>query len=196
MIVVVLLYPLLIKYTKTIHSALLLAQILYWYRKMGRRFYKFKMRCALSESNNSKPWTEEIPMTRHQFDSALVNIATPIKKGEVYNLLTDCNMILYYMGNGYTYYLPNYPKIIQVLAKEGDFIKQKFPEIQEWKNRNPDVEKWNRPFTLSEIKKLDFSTPLLNKNNHERTQETTKKRKFNSFKKEGGINTILSKYQE
>ena len=196
MMVVIPFYPLLVKYTKTIHSALLLAQILYWYRKMGRRFYKFKMPCELSKSNKSKPWTEEIPMTRHQFDSALKNIATPIKKGKVYNLLTDCNMVLYYMGNGYTYYLPNYPKIVQVLEAEEAFIRQSYPEIQKWKTRNPIVEIWDRSIPFSEIIKLDFSTPLLIKSNHERTQKNTKKRNFKSFKKEGGITKILSKYEE
>lgn len=53
-------------------ATILLSQVAYWWKKMGRkRFYKFKEPCDHVDCREGESWTEELGITRYAFDKAV-----------------------------------------------------------------------------------------------------------------------------
>lgn len=183
----------LLTYTKCHTGALFFAQVIFWYSRIGK-FYKCKTSCPTSERTGVSSWIEDLGTTRHKFDTVLKNVATRIQQGKQYNLLTDCNLVLYYTGNGFTYYFPNYPKLLTI-EFESPPMKKHFTHFLQWKNDNPNVEKWNRQIHFSELVKLKFGTPLLKNRNNENNKRNNKKERIFNSKQMDRTDSILSKYQ-
>lgn len=62
--------PSLNKLTGSITATILLQQILYWWKASQGEFYKFKEPCKHKDYKEGDSWTEELGMTKYEFDSA------------------------------------------------------------------------------------------------------------------------------
>ena len=60
--------------TSSVMSTILLQQIIYWWRKSGKPFYKFKEPCTHPSYKAGDSWTEELGFSRREFDTALKRI--------------------------------------------------------------------------------------------------------------------------
>lgn len=58
------------KITGCVTSSILLSQLLYWWKKSGGEFYKFKEPCKHEKYTEGDSWCEELGYTRKQFDTA------------------------------------------------------------------------------------------------------------------------------
>ncbi|MCP4140244.1 MAG: hypothetical protein GY755_08140, partial [Chloroflexi bacterium] len=68
--------------TGTVHSAILLSQMLYWHKKSNRKpFYKFRASCQHEKYREGDSWAEELGFSPSSFDNALRRIGTKITKG-------------------------------------------------------------------------------------------------------------------
>lgn len=68
--------------TNSVHAAILLSQVLYWWDKSERKpFYKFKQSCNHKAYKPGDSWCEELEWNSTEFDSALRVIGTKVTKG-------------------------------------------------------------------------------------------------------------------
>jgi hypothetical protein len=99
--------PILVDVTGDINAALLLSQIIFWWEKGRKPFYKYT---APPESmppqyQKGQSWTEELRMTRAQFETARRRIAGKITAGVSRKEVWDANLVVYWTdSNRLTYY--------------------------------------------------------------------------------------------
>lgn len=105
--------PRLRQITGRVTAAILLQQVLYWFRKSGwRPFYKFRAPCDHRFYRSGDSWTEDLGFSPAEFDTAISAIGTKITKGvskadalagnEVRNLVlywTDAGRVTWYLLN-------------------------------------------------------------------------------------------------
>ncbi|MBA7572391.1 hypothetical protein ES695_06645 [Candidatus Atribacteria bacterium 1244-E10-H5-B2] len=97
--------PKLNKITGSVLSTIILQQILYWWKKGGRkRFYKFKDKCNHALYSEGDSWLEELCFTREEFDTAIKKIG--FKMGKTENKIKkEKAFIIYYRDpQGVTWY--------------------------------------------------------------------------------------------
>ena len=62
-------------------STIILQQVLYWWKKSGRKqFYKFRDKCNHALYSEGDSWLEELGFTRYEFDTALKRIGFKLGK--------------------------------------------------------------------------------------------------------------------
>jgi len=64
------------KITGCVTASILLSQLLYWCKKSGGEFYKFKEPCKHEKYTEGDSWCEELGFTRKQFDTAFMKLET------------------------------------------------------------------------------------------------------------------------
>jgi len=97
--------PKLNKITGSVLSTIILQQVLYWWKKGGRKqFYKFKDKCNHALYNEGDSWLEELCFTREEFDTAIKRIG--FKMGKTGNKIKkEEAFIIYYQDKqGVTWY--------------------------------------------------------------------------------------------
>ncbi len=74
--------PALARLTGSVTSAILLQQIMFhWENNEREPFYKFKLPCDHEKYRPGDSWCEELAFTKAEFDSALIQIGSKIKRG-------------------------------------------------------------------------------------------------------------------
>ncbi|MBA7567936.1 hypothetical protein ES695_09840 [Candidatus Atribacteria bacterium 1244-E10-H5-B2] len=97
--------PKLNKITGSVLSTIILQQVLYWWKKGGRKkFYKFKDKCNHALYSEGDSWLEELCFTREEFDTAIKRIG--FKMGKTRNKIKkEEAFIIYYQDKqGVTWY--------------------------------------------------------------------------------------------
>ena len=75
--------PALNKITGSVLSTIILQQVLYWWKKSGRkRFYKFRDKCDHALYVEGDSWCEELGFTGREFDTAIKRIGFKLGKTE------------------------------------------------------------------------------------------------------------------
>lgn len=81
--------PKLRKLTGSVTAAILLQQIMFWYYKTHKPFYKYKMKPEKNENDKypekykeGDSWCEELGFGKSEFETALKKIAKKVKKGQ------------------------------------------------------------------------------------------------------------------
>lgn len=159
------------KHTGGIIPTLLFTQTYYWYRKMKRPFYKFLLPCSHPLClDPDDTWTKELDVSRHSLNSAFKQVGTKLKRGQSYDL-RQCGLILYWSGgNGMTFYIPNYPRLLS-LDLENKFLEKHFSDFIDWKNSITESE--NRTFNVCFSPSRNWNFGLSYK--QESTQKTIQK---------------------
>jgi hypothetical protein len=78
--------------TGCVTASILLSQLLYWWKKSGGEFYKFKEPCKHEKYTEGDSWCEELGYTRKQFDTAFKKLKD---KGFVSNRITIDRLTYY-----------------------------------------------------------------------------------------------------
>lgn len=74
--------PRLASFTNSALAAILLQQIIYWWKKTdGKPFFKFRAPSSHKKYHPGDSWCEELELNPHEFDGALKIIGTKITKG-------------------------------------------------------------------------------------------------------------------
>lgn len=162
----------------SVWGVLLLVRTCYFYKiKKGNPFYKFFNPCEHYLYQFGDSWSEELGCTKNVLGTTFKKCATKIKKGQSYNLL-ECEWVLFYSGgNGMTYFLPNYPKML-TLDIPDEILKSYFPHFLEWKIRNPNAEKWNCKIQIFNIQNSNFGHPYKQESTQVKTQLITQEKDF------------------
>ncbi len=120
--------PSFVNITGSVMSAILLNQIMYWAKKTGNHFYKFRNSCDHKLYKSGDSWCEELGFTGHEFDGALKKIGQRLKAG--IKPLEDVFVWFYTDFNRVTWYSVNWKYLNQEIYKNYD-IADDFQENQE-----------------------------------------------------------------
>ncbi len=97
--------PKLNKITGSVLSTVILQQVLYWWKKGGRKkFYKFKDKCDHALYSEGDSWLEELGFTRDEFDTAIKRIGFKMGKTENKIKKEEAFIIYYKDAQGVTWY--------------------------------------------------------------------------------------------
>jgi len=97
--------PKLNKITGSVLSTVILQQVLYWWKKGGRKkFYKFKDKCDHALYSEGDSWLEELCFTRDEFDTAIKRIGFKMGKTENRIKKEEAFIIYYKDAQGVTWY--------------------------------------------------------------------------------------------
>lgn len=157
-------------HTGCVNATIFFLQVGYWFQKMDKAFYKFLKPCQHFLYQTESSWAEELGFSDAQLKSVLVKTATKLKNGRTYDLL-ECRLVLYWAGgNGLTFYVPNYPKMLE-LTVESLLLEKQFPHFAKWKKDIGEVEKHSFKIEFHASQKFDFSSALLQENIHSNTNQ-------------------------
>lgn len=164
------------KHTGGIIPTLLFTQTYYWYQKMGKPFYKFLLPCHHPLCRNSSDaWSEELGISRHNLNSALKQIGTKLKRGKDYNL-KKCGFILYWSGgNGLTFFIPNYIRLL-TLDLDNEFLEKHFKDFVKWKLSFAESENQIHNIQFSPSSNRDFGFSYKQKSTQDTIQNNTQKK--------------------
>lgn len=165
------------EYTNGVTSTLFFTQCCYWYTKMGKPFYKFTNPCK-NPNPLYKPgdsWAEELGFTRHQLNGAFNKTSTLLRRGHQYDLL-KCELILRWrLGNGATYYIPNYPKLA-TLGLDEKLLQKHFPHFLKWKKQFAISEKRTWEIEFSASQQWNFGLSIIQETKQQNNQNNTQER--------------------
>jgi len=131
---VILYFRVFLKYAGSIPGALHLAQVMYWYGKMKRAFFKpikKGRRYTNSENQEILSWCEELGVSYEVLYTSMKHTSTRLKRGQKYDLRA-CGLILYWKGSyGRIYFIPNYPRL-SLLTDLHPELKKNYPDFKNW----------------------------------------------------------------
>lgn len=97
--------PALNKITGSVLSTIILQQVLYWWKKSGRkRFYKFRDKCDHALYVEGDSWCEELGFTGREFDTAIKKIGFKLGKTENDIKKEEAFIIYFRDSQGVTWY--------------------------------------------------------------------------------------------
>lgn len=93
----------------SVTATILLQQMIFYDRKMGGAFYKFKSPCEHELYKQGDSWTEKLGFSKKEFDTALKRIGTKITRGaskkEARNKTDSTGLVIYWTdANRVTWY--------------------------------------------------------------------------------------------
>lgn len=154
----------------SINGTIFFLQASYWFEKMGKPFYKFLKPCQHFLYQTEASWAEELGFSDAQLKYVLAKTATKLKNGRTYDLL-DCGLVLYWAGgNGLTFYIPNYPRMLG-LEKSTSLMEKQFPHFAKWKTDFGEVEKRCFKIEFHASLKFEFTSALLQESTHSNTNQ-------------------------
>ena len=128
--------------TGKVTASILLQQINYWWHKNERKpFYKFRAPCKHDEYREGDSWTEELGMSKSEFDTALQAIGAKITKGVKKSELLKENIVIYWTdSNRLTWYQLNealFYALLYLAYHEPDLLGKSGFRIYLGKSGNP-----------------------------------------------------------
>lgn len=129
----------------TMKGAILLAQIVYWYGIMGfKPFYKFKEPCDSPQYKVGQSWSEELGLTKREFDAVLKTFGKKIKSSDerdpnvLVHFWVDFRRLTFYEINMdlYAKLKNEYYEKQLLLIKEADLRKEQNVTYDDRKEQN------------------------------------------------------------
>ena len=168
--------------TTSVNATLLFAQMMYWFEKMDRPYFKFLRQCEhpACRVNASDSWTEDLGFTESQVKSSIKLIGTKLKRKQTYDLL-ECNLLLYWSaGNNMTYYCPNY-FLMQSLEEYLVFFEKDFSHFGKWLLEYRKDEKITCELYFRSFRELKYLFSILHKNTQQNNHNNNQKKESLPF---------------
>lgn len=163
--------PKLNEHTGGIEETIFFLQMLYWWNKMEKPFYKFQSPCEHQLYKSGESWQEELGLSSHKLKRCKNIVMSKLELRKTYSAI-DLKLILYWAGgNNMTFYFPNLVQMLMLPDEIKELLEKQFPNFRKWKT---DFLKYESPISeiqFSPSRNAKFKLPYKQENTQKNNQK-------------------------